>query len=377
MMETVRAFALERLAQADELDAARRMHANHFASIAAQLDWRRAWATREDMIRSNRRFVREQSNFREALAWATSPASRRAGPESSAEEQRAAGLALLASLWGVWRQFDSAELRHWLGAVLDRQGTDENMELGVCLYAYAYVLKDQEDLALARQVVQRSVTMLLTLDTTELGWSLLCLSDIEAAMGHADESRLVCEELETLARGLGDNFLLGNTLDRLAGLEQDQDNWEAALRMQEDARQVYEAGGWYYLPIVNHNIAWLRGKLGQSKEAHQLMSTQLQQEARDYRPMHLLWLAEDYAIVLADVGFDRFTPLLLGACDTARQRIGIRRDQREERSVSAARVAAQSALTPIEWANAYARGRSMMILAATDEALWSTAGMRI
>ena len=40
MLETVRAFALDALADAGELEDARRVHAAHFAGVAAQLDWR-------------------------------------------------------------------------------------------------------------------------------------------------------------------------------------------------------------------------------------------------------------------------------------------------------------------------------------------------
>ncbi len=111
MMETMRVFALDSLEHAGELTAARLRHATHFAGVAAQLDWRLTWATREHMIRCNRRFIREQNNFREALAWATSPTSRPAAPDAQGAEHGALGLALLVGLWGLWREYDTAEAR--------------------------------------------------------------------------------------------------------------------------------------------------------------------------------------------------------------------------------------------------------------------------
>lgn len=377
MMETMRVFALDSLEHAGELSAARLRHATHFAGVAAQLDWRLTWATREHMIRCNRRFIREQNNFREALAWATSPTSRPAAPDAQAAEHGALGLALLVGLWGLWRQYDTAEARRWLEAVLECAGSDESAEFGQCLYAYAYTLMDQGDLSRAHEVAQSSLTMLRTLDTTELAWALVCLSDIESSLGHIDESRQISQEAAHLARGLGDHLLLGNALDRLAFLEGFKDNWEASLELLQDARLAYENGGLHYLPVVDHNIADAVWKLGRANQAHQLMSTQLKNEARDLRPVLLVWMVEEYAGVLADVGYAKFAAVLLAACGAARDRLGLRPDRWAERGIAEARTTAESALSATEWADAHARGQSMTVLDALAEAVAATTDLRI
>jgi hypothetical protein len=236
---------------------------------------------------------------------------------------------------------------------------------------------DQGDLSRAHEVAQSSLTMLRTLDTAEFAWALVRLSDIEAGLGHMDESRQASQEAAHLARGLGDHLLLGNALDRLAYLEGINDNWEASLELFQDACQAYKNGGLHYLPVVDHNIANVIWKLGRANQAHQLISTQLKHEARDLRPGLLVWMVEEYAGVLADVGYAKFAAVLLAACGAARDRLGFRPDRWAERVISEARTTAESALSATEWADAYTRGQGMTVLDALAEAVAATTDLRI
>ncbi len=378
MLETVRAFALETLEDAGDLEGARHAHAAHFAGVAARLHWSVIWSTREHRFRGNRLFERELNNFRGALAWATSPMTPTARPEPDTGEPAALGLALLAgAAQEIWFEFDPAECRHWLEAALAVPGSKPSIDRGTCLYAHAGVLMAQGDLPGAYGVAQRSVAMLRTLDDSELAWALLCLSEIEAQLGDSHASRQMCEEVLRLGRDLGDSFILGNALRGLAFLQMDEGEWDEALRLLKTAHQAFEGGGWHYLPNLDFYIASVLRKLGHIKEAHRLMSAELQLEARAFLPVELLQHGEDYAAALADAGFAPFTPLVLAACDTARHHLGYRPVPREESIIADARTAAKAALTPAEWEDAYARGRAMTVIDALNEALASTAGLRI
>jgi tetratricopeptide (TPR) repeat protein len=372
LLETVRAFAMESLGETGELEDAHRVHAAHFARVADPLDWRLTWKTREHVRRGNRLFELEWDNFRGALAWATSTPGR-----FEPEVRSTLGLALMARLWGLWCDFDLAESRHWIEAVLDVNHTNESSDFGACLYAYAVVLTQQGEPSKARLVAQRSVAILQKLDTREMAYALLYLGETEAALGEVHASRRACQEALGLARDLGDGFLLGKALDNLGFLAWDEENWAAALQLFQAAHEAYLRGGWEYLPIAEHRIACVRRKLGQVNEAHQLMSAGFRHEARTYRPKFLLIMAEDYAAALADAGFAAFTPLVLGACDAARHRIGLHPDQREERVIADARRAAETAVTASDWTDAYARGQNMTVLEGLAEAVASTTDLRI
>jgi hypothetical protein len=107
------------------------------------------------------------------------------------------------------------------------------------------------------------------------------------------------------------------------------------------------------------------------------MSEYFQQWARLESHLILAASAEDYGAILADAGLPKFAPLLLAACDTARERLGFPRDAYEERTIAEARAAAQSALTPTEWNDAYARGQGMTVVDALAETVASTTDLRI
>jgi predicted ATPase/class 3 adenylate cyclase len=375
MLETVRAFALDALSEAGELEAARRLHATHYVDVAARLSFFVVWASHEQAVRSNRVFELEWNNFREAAAWARSTAAR---PEASLAERRRLGLALLAGAcpWS-WSRIDPAECCHQLEAMLDVTDTDQSAERGTCLYACAFCLMRQGEMSRAREAAQRSVATLRALDDTELAWALLTLSQVESALGDPHASRRACEEAVGLARASGNHLQLGHLLNALNMSECDEENWDAALRLLRESRAAFERGGWDYIPLVDHNTACILRRLGHVQEAHQLMSTGVQREARTYRPVILVGIGEDYAAVLADAGFARLTPLLLGACDNAHEQMGVPRDQRQENEIADARVTTKQALAPADWNDAYTRGKTMTVLEALAEALAATTDLRI
>jgi predicted ATPase len=375
MLETVRAFALDTLRDAGDLEGARRLHAAHYVDVAARLSFFEVWASHEQAVRSNRLFEREWNNFREAVAWATSPAT---DPEPATAERRELGLALLAGAcpWS-WSRIDPAECRERLEAILDITGAVQSAARGTCLYAYAFSLMRVGDLARARETALRAVATLRTLDDTELAWALLTLSQVEAALGDSSASRRACEEAVQLARDSGNQLQLGHLLNALNMSACDDEDWMAALRLLQESREAFERGGWDYIPLVDHNTACVLRRLGRAHDAHQLMSTGVHREARTYRPVILVGIGDDYAAVLAEAGYPELTPLLLGACDNAHEQMGVPRDQRQELEIADARATTKRVLTSTAWDDAYARGRTMTVLDALAEALSSTTELSI
>ena len=379
MLELVRAFALEALARSGELEGARRAHAAHFAGVAERLDWTVLWATREDRMRGNRLFELELNNFREALAWATSTTSQPAGLELATTDRTELGLALLARTASeIWQEFDPTECRHWLEVILSVPNPEPSIDRGTCLYSYADVLAAQANPSRALEMAERSVKMLRALDDRgELAWALTTMADLAARSGDLGTSRRMWDEVRAIGQDLGNSFIAGRALRGLGELKADEGSYNAALQLLSEAHQSFEEGGWHYLPNLDFYIAGVLRKIGNAEQAHQLMSVELQQEARAFTPLNLLLHCESYAAALADAGFPLFTPLLLAACDTESRRLGYRRLPREDRVVADARTAAEAALTPTEWAEVYARGQGMTVVDAVNEALATTAGLQI
>ena len=379
MLETVRAFALDALAETGELEDTRRLHAEHFAAVAARLRWRAVWDTGQQAIRGRRLFDLELNNFREALVWATTTTAGGGGPDLHIEARIKVGLSLLSRAGRMWTDSDPAESRHWLETVLGAAaGGAETAEVGICLFTYADVLTWQRELTKALEAAKRSVAILRRLGDVEVGSALMWLGVIHGQLGNAGASRSVFEEVVDMARQSGDAFLLGRALDRMSVLEAEDGRWEAALQLLRASRQAMEgAGSDYFLAIADHNIACVLRKLGRIEEAHELMSREIHNDARSSPSMDTLCGAEDYAAVLADAGYAELAALLVGATDAERRRIGIARDDWQEREVSEARTSALAALTTTEWNDSYSRGQDTTILDALDEALSTTAGLRI
>ena len=106
MLETIREYAVERLAAVGELDGLRRRHAEYFLSVAESLepDLTRA-AEAGDAVQ------RDLDNFRAALGWAI---------DSDAAEL---GLRLGFALWRFWQQRGQfGEGRSWFDRLLELPG---------------------------------------------------------------------------------------------------------------------------------------------------------------------------------------------------------------------------------------------------------------
>jgi predicted ATPase/class 3 adenylate cyclase len=124
MLETIREYALERLAADDDLDEARRRHAEYYAAFAeraaAQLDGPAQLAALD-------RLEAENDNLRAALAWALeAPAADPAG----VGERAVIGLRLVQALTYFWYQHGhAAEGRRWLQRAVELASADAGAPL--------------------------------------------------------------------------------------------------------------------------------------------------------------------------------------------------------------------------------------------------------
>ena len=106
------------------------------------------------------------------------------------------------------------------------------------------------------------------------------------------------------------------------------------------------------------------------------MSAHLWQWMRHESFLNLAYYAEDDSAVLAQVGFARFAPFVLGASDAERQRRG--RSPRSQAGDPGRRRLRGSApaMTPTEWATVRERGRGMTLRDALFEAISSTTDLQ-
>ena len=111
LLETVRSYASERLADAGETAAVRARHRAHYVGLAREQ--RRVWGAGWDSALWHRRVAAEEENFRAAVASAL------------ADDDHDGALLLLSGLWVHWAwAAGRAEAVGWLRRVVDGPGAD-------------------------------------------------------------------------------------------------------------------------------------------------------------------------------------------------------------------------------------------------------------
>jgi predicted ATPase/DNA-binding CsgD family transcriptional regulator len=196
MLETVREYALERLAESGEDAAVRRRHAAHFVSLAEAAEA----ALDGDLRGPPQAFwfdqlAREHANLREALTWL----------DGCGEVSDALKLATRLCLYWINRGY-RAEGRSWLVRLLDRPGAGGTPALRAMALAQAgYLAFLASDVAQAQPLLQRSVALGQELRAPgTVSRALFWLGMIARSQGDYVGGRLLAEKSLHLARAAGD-----------------------------------------------------------------------------------------------------------------------------------------------------------------------------
>jgi predicted ATPase/class 3 adenylate cyclase len=171
LLETVREFALERLAERSEETAVRRRHRDYFLELAERLN-------PIDRVAGINELVLDRNNLRAALAWSLEE------PEGGGEALRLAFI-----LWRYWVETGSIrEGRDWLDAALARPHPSDPALEARARDAAAFLAAQQGDFPGAVRLNAESVEIARTLVDAPrtLGWCLFRLGQIEVDRGRLD-----------------------------------------------------------------------------------------------------------------------------------------------------------------------------------------------
>jgi predicted ATPase/DNA-binding XRE family transcriptional regulator len=192
MLETMRQYGWERLAERGEAEQFRRSHARFFLVYAQQVEARSRVKARHAWLQ---RLQDEHNNLRAALAWMA---------ESG---ESAAGLQLSGALWRFWEERGyTTEARTWLAQMLDLAGPDVDalmraqalLGAGVCAYY-------QSDYRAANALCAESLRLCREQgDLRGQAWSLMYLGYVATDSGEPERGRGLLEESLALCRESGD-----------------------------------------------------------------------------------------------------------------------------------------------------------------------------
>ncbi len=311
MLETIREYGLERLAEAGEEAAIRRRHAEHWTQVAEHA--LEALSGPEQAVWTRRLEV-DHDNFRSVLSWVL-----RSG-------EAELGLRLGAALSDFWRLGSHVrEGVRWLGNVLALPGADGSTlrraraltaagELHAWINApEAYLGFAQEAVAIYRDLGDSPG---IAVALQELGWAQLQL-------GHLDEARTNLDEAKKLSIGLRDQQKAGECLNGLGMLALLQGQLQQARSLFEEALEAFkDLGNTYWVALMELIVSQVDRREGKFDSADNRIRAGLAAFQQLDSLMGTMWALYSFADLALHRGQHERALRLVGASHSLRERVG-------------------------------------------------------
>ena len=392
MLETIRAYALERLADRGEMDALRAQHAGYFASLIANhallelysakaLYWL-DWLEREhDNVRATLTwcladpdsaelmatlvfaltwFWYRRGYFSEGRRWVEraldSPALRTAGPAYALalgsnglmaiwQGEQQIGLAHLQESLAIWQQLED---KQWLAPVLLANGI-ALINMGRDSAALPFLEKARAILEEANQPYFHVFT-------------LVHLGNAELGLGNPEQARALLEKAQTEAGPIGDSWLLSFALNNLGEVARTLGQYDRARTYYEQSesllRSLDDKGD---LARLVHTL----GYIAQHEEEFELAESQFRESLVMFRRLgNRRGMAEcmaGLAGLQARRGNLEWGAVMLSAAETVLRVTGGEWWPADRIEVEANQEIMRSALSKDALAAAHARGRAMTL----------------
>jgi predicted ATPase/class 3 adenylate cyclase len=225
MLETVHAFASERLTEANEHDEVARRHAEWYAELGARLRGPAQHGSSEETAL----FEEELTNFRAALDWAASESVKTA-------------FDLVADLWSFWvtRALAAEGLRWaaWVVAARDAVSPTDALD---GLSGAGELMRAFGDTDAALRLDYELVQIFDRLGkTSDVAATLADISQMHSSRGEIEPARETAGEALALRRSIGDPGGIGHALSALATVEFFAGHFALARQGFEEAHSQFQ-----------------------------------------------------------------------------------------------------------------------------------------
>jgi predicted ATPase/class 3 adenylate cyclase len=362
LLQTIRAFALERLAQSGQEQAVRARHARAFLELAEQAAQHLPGTDQATWIE---RLALDQANLRAATRWAID------------NLDVGVALRLVGACWRFW-QIDGhlSEGSELTGAALAMPGAEApTSERLVAITAAGGIAYWMGDMQTAREHYAEQFRL-----ATELGAEAaradgafnLAFATFMRPDANVDAALRAMTEARRLFEEAGDAIGVARTRWMEATMHMNRGGAAEALPMFEQARSAFERLGdaWYH-PMALGSIGWARAMLGDHLEAARSIVRSIAEyhALRDTATSTLT--LRGCAIAALEAGRPTDAALLLGAYEGLSELYGVRTPQGLdwliEQHDPVGRTKAM--LGTDEFVDAKARGRRMSLDEAVDLAV--------
>jgi predicted ATPase/DNA-binding CsgD family transcriptional regulator len=223
MLETVREYGLERLAEGSEDRVVRRQHALYFLILAEQAA---AAATHGPLQQQAfQQAALERHNLRLALAWFL----------EAGEAEPALRLAVaLCGFWDLRGEHDEA--RRWLEAALGAKGTASPVLRAAACSQFGMFMREQGDLGQAELQFSQALVfatedgdpLSVSIALDNLGWTA-------GLRGEYERAAELCDRALVLSRPTQNAAAIGEQLSDLAVIRACQERYVEAIALSEEA----------------------------------------------------------------------------------------------------------------------------------------------
>jgi tetratricopeptide (TPR) repeat protein len=360
MLETIREYALERLAAAQAPGAPSALCRRHAAYYLALAEAAAPALTGPQQAAWLEHLEAEHDNLRLALRWALD-----AGEAETA-------LRIGAALWRFWfLRGHFGEGRQWLGEALAKSTSLATSARAKALNGAGALARTQGDHARAATLLEESLALLRRLgDTAGVAGGLNNLANVACERGDYGTARRLLEESLQLYRTMDDQWAIARVLNNLGVVVRDQGDLERAQELHEECLGLVRTLGDEWLIAASlGNLAGVARERGRYDDAAALCRESLALHRRLGHQRGIAAALTELGKVASAQGDHERTARLLAAADALRVEVGVPLPLDERPSYDAAIAAARAGLGAAAFDAAWARGRAVPLPDAIEFAL--------
>jgi tetratricopeptide (TPR) repeat protein len=399
MLETIREYALERLAEHGEADAIRQQHATYFLKFAEQYDpWPRIYAPPQEHWLA--RLDAEHENLRAAAGWFAEQGEAECGVRLAGalvgfwadrfhwDEGRArleAALtrsgnvsgaarakAVLGTAWLAWRLGDLITARASVeeGLALFRRLNDK-AAVALALLMLGGIVLDKGDYAMAPACVEECLALFQELsDQWGRALAVRLLGGIAVVQGDVAQAAIDNEEILTSFRQSGDKRGISEFLMDKGGLAQLQGEWEQAVACYTESLVIFrELGAKEMIAFALHNLGGAVFHQGDERRAAACFAEGLALSREVGARYSIAINLAGMAGVAAAQGYPERSARLFGAADALFDTVGIVVEPVGRAEYDRNTTVARTQLGEDAFASAWEAGRTMSLEQAIAYAL--------
>lgn len=223
MLETIREYALLRLREAGEEEAARQAHATYFREWASQLETQRGSGLRAGELTQ---LEREYYNLSAAVNWSLED-----------EPQALTALQISGELWRFWQASGRlSEGRRYLEAALTRADAADIAIRAAALMSAGRFAFFQSDLAAAQQRYEQSLALQRELgDERGIGRTINNLAAVHLELGDYPIAHRYAAGVLAIRRKLGNKEEVATSLNNLGVIVENEGDYRHARSLYQQA----------------------------------------------------------------------------------------------------------------------------------------------